>query len=274
MCGDFLKIFIIGGDKRQKYLCESLKNEGYITEHISSGEGLKEKIDKSDVIILPLPATKDKITVFNTFSENKIYLSDLKEFVDRQVILTCNYDFPDKNCIDYNKSEGFAIKNAIPTAEGAIALAVENSENMLFGSECLVVGFGRIGKILSSYLKSLGAKVTVSARKNTDINFIYSFGMKPVRTAQILNEAHKYDFVFNTVNFPVISEEFLIKMKPDALLIELASLPGGITGNREKATCSIINAQSLPGKFSPKAAAKILTETILEILNNYKGEIL
>ena len=269
-----LKIVILGGDKRQKYLCENLKNQGYITEHITSGEGIKTKIENSDIIILPLPATKDKITVFNTFSDNKIYLSDLKEFTNRQLILTCNYDFCEKNCIDYNKSEGFAIKNAIPTAEGAIALAVANSENMLFGSECLIIGFGRIGKILSFYLKSLGAKVTVSARKETDLNFIYSFGMNPIKTAEINKDAHKYDFVFNTVNSPVINDEFLIKTKPDALLVELASLPGGISGSKEKASCSIINAQGLPGKFSPKAAAKILTETVLEILNNLKGEIL
>ncbi len=270
----YLKIIILGGDKRQKFLCENLNKEGYITEHIISGEGLKEKIRNGDVIILPLPATKDKITVYNTFSTNNIYLSDIREFVDRQLILTCNYEFCDKNFIDYNKNEGFAIKNAVPTAEGAIALAIENSENMLFGSECLVVGFGKIGKILSCYLKALGAKVTVSARKEADLNFIYSFGMNPIETASINKAAHKFDFVFNTVNFPVINEEFLEKLKPDGLLLELASLPGGITDKREKAACPIINAQSLPGKFSPKAAAKILTETILGILNNYKGEFL
>lgn len=270
----FVNILILGGDKRQIYLTELLKCQGYNAEHILSSNRLKDKIKASDVVVLPLPATKDKITVFNAISEDKIYLSDIREFIDKQMILSCKMNFDDKNCIDYSELDTFAIKNAVPTAEGAISIAIKESEKTIFKSNCLVIGNGRIGKILSQLLKQMGANVTVSARRESDIAFIEAFNMNAVHTADINNIAEKFDYIFNTVDFPVIDSKFLEKVKSTALLIELASLPGGINGDKDKAKCKIINAQGLPGKFSPFTAAEILSETIISILSTYKGEIL
>ncbi len=269
-----LNIVVLGGDKRQIYLTENLKIKGHNTEHIVTAKNLKEKIKASEVIILPLPATKDKITVFNTITDDKIYISDLREYINDQVILTCKLNFQDKKCIDYSTLDSFAIKNAVPTAEGAIALAIYNSEKTIFGSKCLVIGNGRIGKILSQMLKQLGADVTVSARKDVDICFIEAFNMKSIKTAEINSVADQFDFIFNTVDFPVIDSVFLRRCKQTAVLMELASHPGGISGEREIAKCKIINAQGLPGKYSPITAAEILTDTVLTIISSQKGEIL
>lgn len=265
-----MNILVIGGDRRQIFLTENLKQKGYTAEHIATGKNLKEKIGKCDVVILPTPSSKDNITVYNTLSDDKIYISDLKEYIKAQKILTCKLYFEGKNCIDYCELESFAIKNAVPTAEAAIAIAINNSERTLFGSKCLVIGNGRIGKILSVMLKNLGADTTVSARKSADLSFIETLNMKSIETANIAKTAHKFDFIFNTVNSPVITDDFLVSCKNRAILIELASLPGGINGNTETAKCKIINAQGLPGKYSPISAAEILTETVIDIIS--KGE--
>ncbi len=269
-----LKILVLGGDERQKYLTENLKAKGFNTEHIIKTDKLKEEIVSSDYIILPLPATKDKITVFNTLSDDKIYLSDLKEYIKHQKVFTCKLMLEGKDCTDYSVLDSFAIKNAIPTVEGAIALAVMHSKKTLFRSKALVIGNGRIGKILSLALKDLGADVTVSARKTRDLSFIEAFNMKNIQTHSINSVAQDFDFVFNTVDFPVIDTEFLEKLKSDALLIELASHPGGIYGDKSVAACEIINAQGLPGKYSPITAAEIITDTVISLIDAQKGEII
>lgn len=269
-----LKIIVLGGDERQKYLTEILKKQGFNAEHIYTSNSLKNKITSSDYIVLPLPATKDKITVFNTISDDKIYISDLQEFIKEQKVFTCKLMLEGKNCEDYSLKESFAIKNAVPTAEGAISLAVTQSKKMIFGNKALVIGNGRIGKILSNMLKFMGAEVTVSARRESDLAFIEAFNMKKLHTSQIGAHANEYDFIFNTVDFPVIDTEFLKNTKADAVIIELASHPGGIYGDKSAAACEIINAQGLPGKFSPISAADILSDTITELIAKDKGEIL
>ena len=271
---NILKILVLGGDERQKYLTENLKAKGFNTEHIFTKVNLKEKIISSDYIILPLPATKDNITVFNRLSDDKIYISDLKEYIKNQKVFTCKLMLEGKDCIDYSILDSFAIKNAVPTVEGAIALAIINSKKTLFRSKALIIGNGRIGKILSLTLKDLGADVTVSARKSSDLSFIEAFNMKNIQTKSINSVASEFDFVFNTVDFPVIDTEFLEKLRKDALLIELASHPGGIYGDKSVASCQIINAQGLPGKYSPITAAEILTDTITSLIATQKGEIL
>ncbi len=271
---NILKIIVLGGDERQKYLTENLKAKGYNTEHIFTKENLKEKINSSDYVVLPLPSTKDKITVFNTLSDDKIYISDLQEYIKNQKVFTCKLMLEGKNCRDYSILDSFAIKNAVPTAEGAIALAVLHSKKTLFSNKALIIGNGRIGKILSLMLKNMGADVTVSARKESDLSFIEAFNMKNIRTSDINSVASQFDFVFNTVDFPVIDTEFLRGMKKDALLIELASHPGGIYGDKTAAKCEIINAQGLPGKYSPITAAEILTDTVISLIDAQKGEIL
>ena len=271
---NILKIIVLGGDERQKYLTENLKSKGFNAEHIYNSNNLKNIIKSSDYIVLPLPSTKDKITVFNTISDDKIYISDLQEFINEQKVFTCKLMLEGKKCEDYSTNEAFAIKNAVPTAEGAVALAVLHSKKAIFHSKALVIGNGRIGKILSNTLKNMGADVTVSARRETDLSFIEAFNMKKIETSKIGSVAKNFDFIFNTVDFPVIDTEFLKSVKKDALIIELASHPGGIYGDKSAAKCEIINGQGLPGKFSPITAAEILSETIIKLIADDKGEIL
>lgn len=271
---NILKIIVLGGDERQKYLTEILKKQGLNAEHIYNSNNLKNVVKSSDYIVLPLPSTKDKITVFNSISDDKIYISDLQEFITEQKVFTCKLMIEGKNCKDYSLNETFAMKNAVPTAEGAVALAVLHSKKAIFHSKALVIGNGRIGKILSNMLKCMGAEVTVSARRENDLSLIEAFNMKKIETSKITGIAKEFDFIFNTVDSPVIDTEFLKSVKKDALIIELASHPGGIYGDKSLARCEIINGQGLPGKFSPITAAEILSETIIKLIADDKGEIL
>ena len=64
----------------------------------------------------------------------------------------------------WRRSPEIAILNSVPTAEGAIQVAMENTEITIHNSRCLVMGFGRCGTTLARSLLALGARVTVCSR--------------------------------------------------------------------------------------------------------------
>ena len=167
---------------------------------------------------------------------------------------------------DYAARDDFAILNAVPTAEGAIACAMSAFEGTIAGSSCLVTGYGRIGKVLSRLLHALGARVTVGARRGSDKAFIRAFGYDCLDTEE-MREVRGFDIVFNTVPFLLFDEALLKHTDRDTLLIDLASLPGGV--DFEAAAALRIDAQralSLPGKCAPKTAGEIIKATVFRII--------
>ena len=168
---------------------------------------------------------------------------------------------------DYFKREELIVKNVIPTVEGAISIAINETPITIHGSKCLITGYGRIGKYLSKILKSLGADVWVSARKNEDFAWIELNGYEYIKTSEISKKADKFDIVFNTVPYMVLNDEFIDNMDKDSIIIDLASKPGGTDINYAKQKgIKTIWALSLPGKTAPVTAGKIIKETIENIL--------
>ena len=166
---------------------------------------------------------------------------------------------------DLYGTEPLTTANAVPTAEGAVALALEHSPVTLHGSRCLVIGFGRVGKVLAEKLRALNAEVTVAVRKDGDEALAEAMGLHTDRTGSYRHGLGQYDFLFNTVPAPTLSNAQLDLLAPDALLIELASKPGGFSPEH-RANC--LNAPGLPGKFAPKTAGTLYANSILRILES------
>ncbi len=265
--GDYLKILLLGGDNRQIHLKNELEAAGHIVKHIYLSRDFENDFSNFEVVVFPFPTTRDGYTLNNTFCDEKIYLSFLEEKLTNQKVLCGNYTFTNIQSIDYAKNDALAILNAVPTAEGAIAAAIDNTDFTLWKSKCLVVGFGRIGKILANRLIGLGAEVCVSARKESDFAFIKALNYKVSNTYELSKVVNEYDIIFNTVEHPVIDANVLKNCKKDCLLIELASAPFGIDFNAaERLSLRTIKAQGLPGKIASQSAAKILSETILKMI--------
>lgn len=168
---------------------------------------------------------------------------------------------------DLYGTEPLTTANAIPTAEGAIQLAMDHTPITLHGSQCLVIGFGRIGKILARKLHGLSARVTVAARQPTDLALAEAMGLQTDRTGRYLRGLSQYDFVFNTVPAKVLTEEQLDALHPDCLLTELASLPGGFSQDYcKERQINFLFAPGLPGRCAPKSAGVIYAQNILNDL--------
>ena len=287
---------IIGGDKRQMIVAGEIQRLGHNVscvgfedgDSLLSGCEVCSSVDKAmrdaDFALLPLPITRDGVNVSSLCGEN-IALSDVLKLAkkNRTLLLggVVTYDFSCQcsdfgvEIIDYYKSESLQTKNALPSAEGALMIAMEHTEITLHGMKALITGFGRIGKILSEMLKRLGASVTVAARRDETLCEITMSGFRAVRSdADGLSYAADCDVIFNTVPSIIFTEKVLQSYKNRPLYVEIASAPGGIDGSAARNMgVKIINAPSLPGKYSPVSAGKYLFETVFEILSE-RGIIL
>ncbi len=277
-------IALIGGDKRQLYCAKEFLDDGY---KVTLGGFDKLKSDgefvitdpfsaalNSEIIVLPLPCVKNS-HINAPFSTEKIKLTPelLSAFRKKKIfcgqsekLLSIAPQLNDENVLDYSLREEFAIMNALLTAEGAIEIAMREFEGVISHSRCLVCGYGRIGKILSEKLCALNADVTVSARKQEDLAFISTKNCTAVKTENLC-ELSPFDIIFNTVPALVFDKKVLSHIAKDALLIDLASIPGGVDFEcASRLSISTIHALSLPGKAAPKTAGQIIKNTITNML--------
>lgn len=277
---------IIGGDTRNCELAKMLANEGnqvyvYGLEKSNLGEQaienveicntLEDAICQGNIIIGPIPFTRDGELLNSPLANNKIELNDFASWLDNKLLYAGN--IPEKFYTmskdikviinDLMKIEELAVLNIIATAEGAISKIIENTDFNLQSSNVLIIGFGRIGKILSNKLRLLGANVTCSARKQTDLAWIEAYGYKPVNTYKLEN-LERYNVIINTIPYIILKKELLKKVSKDCLLLELASKPGGFDLQAvEKLGLNYVPALGLPGKIAAKTSAKFLKNFIL-----------
>lgn len=274
---------IVGGDRRQLYLARSLKEDGFSVylhglDRLEGAEdfpalSLKELGEQCDVVLLPLPATRDGATLNAPFAKDAIPLDEClpQAFQNCQVlggmagkVKSTSPLWEEISLEDYYQREELTLGNAFLTAEGAIALAIQESPGALGGSRCLVTGFGRIGKALCLALRGMGAWVDCCARKPWDLAAIRALGCRALEYPCVKD---RYDVIFNTVPALVVGEKILSRQGPDTLLLELASAPGGIHRQAaEDRGLRVVDAPSLPGRFSPKASGELIKEAVYHML--------
>ncbi len=280
---------VIGGDLRQLEVAKGLKKSGFEVKlagfdgHDLTSQGLhnspmfKDALSGAKVVILGLPASSDDITLHAPFSGKPIYIQEVLENLSPGAFLTGGKISEKmwKMCrdygiytVDYLEREELTVLNAIPTAEGAIQIAMEEIPITLHGSRVLVAGFGRIGKVLSKMLWGLGVKVDCSARKYEDLAWIKSYGYHAITLQDFEHDAGEYDVIFNTIPEKVFTKERLSLLREDCLIIDLASKPGGVDFESAKELGRrVIWALSLPGKVAAVSAGEIIKETILNIIS-------
>ena len=152
-------------------------------------------------------------------------------------------------------------------AEGAIQIAMEELPITLHDARVLVIGFGRLGKALAPRLRALGAHVWVSARRYEQRAAAQGMGLGSEGVDRLPDWLCSYDLVFNTVPAPVLGVEELAALKEGALVIDLASRPGGVDLDAAATLgVRVIWALSLPGKVAPVTAGRYIKDTVYHIM--------
>ena len=283
------KFAIIGGDLRIIKLAEMLANEEneiYVyglekaediknRPNIIQCDSIKKAIQNVEIVIGPIPFSSNGNTINAPFSDKEITIREMMHVINAKVLIAggitpevygmANDEYIE--IIDIMKREELAVLNTIATAEGTIQIAIENTNKILHGSEVLILGFGRIGKVLARKLAGLAVKVTCAARKDEDLAWIQAYGHKATNINTIGENLRQYDIIINTVPHMILTEERLQYVKKDCLLIDLASNPGGIDKKAVKdQKLKFVWALSLPGKVAPTTSAEFIKDTIYNII--------
>lgn len=243
-----------------------LDAQGYTTDTLGLFENDDGNIKNADVVLLPVPTTRDGKNIFCPQSDKIIPLDVLNEAKPDALILSCGYDTQKENSIDYLKLDSFCLLNAVPTAEGAIARAINDTPFCLWRSRVLVIGCGRVAKILADRLKALKCQVTVSARKQRDFAYLDALGINYIHTSIVPQKAKEFDIIFNTIDVPLFDNVNILK---NCYLYDL-STKGCIDFNvAQKSGINVIKLPGLPGKVAPTTAGKIIAQTVNQLIGEW-----
>lgn len=284
------KYLVLGGDLRNVKLAKMLADDGNKVysfgldrsdEILDDGRienctNLKSAIEKAQIIIAPVPFSSNGENINAPFSHDKIMIEDLikqnkdKIFITGSIKDNIKKELDEKylEVIDIMKRDDLAILNTIATAEGTIEVAIKNTNKILQGSKVLILGFGRVGKIVANKFSKLSAIVTCAARKVSDLAWIKAYGYNSLNINDMLYDLKDFDIIINTVPQTILKEKELKHVNSEALLIDLASAPGGIDGKAAvNMGLNFIWALALPGRIAPTSSAKFIKDTVYTILD-------
>lgn len=281
-------IAVIGGDKRQLHMITYFLNHKYSvvsyglklnnenTNYLNSNS-LSEAINLSDVLITPVPFSKDNKYITSEYLCEDLTIDNFIRCLNNtKLVIGGNISnkvtkFCNENQIHYNdlmQNSEISILNSIATAEGVISEAINMSSINLHNSKSLVFGYGKCGKMISMKLKSLDSNVYVTSQDNEELTLAYSNGLKSIKLKNIKSNIKEFDFIFNTIPALVIDKEILKEISKETTIIDIASGNGGIDYKAAKELGLNPNHYlGIPGKISPKSSARILSDSIIKLLN-------
>lgn len=271
-----MNFLVFAGDLRQEYLAKRLKEMNHDV-HLLSGKadakeekaykrGIQELIRESDVLVLPTPSFTPEAMVRGSELSLAELSEDLHEgqIVFGSVIRKEYAHFLEQKGVkvhDMMASEEVAVRNAVATAEGAIAEAIGLTLSNLHDMNVLVIGYGRCGSVLAQKLKGLCREVCVSARRAEVCTKADVTGFRSVLQKDC--EWERYNLIFNTVPAMVLREDEIVRVRKDCVIIDLASAPGGIDYEScKKLGITAKLCSALPGKYAPETSGTILAEEI------------
>lgn len=271
------EIILVGGDLRSHWAAWYLRKRGFALT--TCGVPLEQEMplpQHLQTVILPFPAFQGELIrgaaaipvgelLWRLGEDSRVYGGLLGKWRGA-------FEGKGAHCYELYGAEPLTTANAASTAEGAIALAMEHMPITLQGARCLVIGWGRIGKLLSGKLRALDAQVTVTVRKAADRALAEAFGLLTDQTGEYLHGLSQFDLVFNTVPQEVLTPIQLARLNKACLLIELASAPGGFSPEDcGELGLRCIAAPGLPGKYAPKTAGILYAQSILEFPEGKDG---
>ena len=243
-------------DGRQTYMAKLLLKKGYSVVMWQEGD---EDMGDANVVILPVPVSRVKnqkwLTECLKRHKDEIELCLGGVFGEELVKALEEIEIP---WWDVLKDPEVAMKNAIATAEGTIAELSKLMPVNIEGSNVIVMGFGKCGKPIAEKLYCMGANVSVVARSERALSLAHYFGFMDYPMDAEIPFA-KADAVINTIPALVINKREINLLQPDAVVLDIASAPGGCNFSylKERGIAHKL-ALGLPGIYSPKTSGEIL----------------
>ena len=274
-------VALLGGDQRDLPLLPRLKAAGLTVQTIGLPEdslpgGVKScasiaaAVQGALLLILPLPGVRDNGRLHAPF------LAEGQRLLTAEDLAACPAGTPIMVGVaspylrrigrelhlpvyEIAEADEVAVPNAIPTAEGALQLAMQELPLTINGLQTLVLGFGRVGEALALRLRALGAEVVIANRGSGRFAKAARQGFALYPWETLAESLGRFDAIFNTVPAMVLDKGKLLALRRDALIIDLASGGGGTDfAAAGELGLKALHALSLPGKVAPVSAGRLL----------------
>jgi len=284
-----MQIVVMGGDARQLEIIKKLTEldakiylVGFEQLDQPFSGAVKEKVhdldfSNVDAILLPVPGTNLDGEIETIFSSERVVLTE--KILQRTPPHCTVYSGISNNYLDQItkkakrklvnlfERDDVAIYNSIPTVEGTIMMAIQNTDITIHRSKVAVLGLGRVGMSVARTFSLLGAKVKVGARKTEHIARITEMGLEPFHLNDLRTEVRNIDMCINTIPHLIVNAAVIAQMPSHTLIIDLASKPGGTDFRyAEKRGIKALLAPGLPGIVAPKTAGQILANVLSQLL--------
>lgn len=289
---DEVKIAVIGGDRRQLAAAESFASHGAsvlawgfdrcgeLPRGVAASASAQTAVMEADAVLLPIPCMADDRLLNAPLAAHPVSMRELISCAQGGIWFAGRVggEYTDMaaergiRLVDYSLREEFGVRNAVPTAEGAVGIAMGELPVTIHGARSLVIGYGRIGRVLSRMLQGLGSSVTVAARREEHRAWISCDGNIPIKPSDMARYAADSDVIFNTVPQVLLDAELLSHVGENTPIIDLASKPGGVDIEVAKLQNKrVIWALSLPAKVAPITSGRIIFDCVSSILRDEEG---
>jgi len=284
-----IAICLVGGDARQVEITRifsemdaSVRLLGFDNMQNHYSGVVKVDFDPTafenvDAVVLPPVGTDDIGRIDSIFSTENLQLTEahIKALPAHATVYTgMANSYLKKLCsgvgipvVELLERDDVAIYNSIPTAEGAIMMAIQNTDITLHHSNSIVLGMGRTGLTLARTLYSLGANVRMGVYKPEQYARAFEMGYAPFYTEELSMQVSDADLIFNTIPHMIITAQVISHIPHRAVIIDLASKPGGTDFRfAEKRGIKALLAPGLPGIVAPKTAGQIIARTLSSLI--------
>ena len=149
-----MELWMLGGDRRSPWTAQTLRAAGHAV-HTFCVPSLPDETPPPEIerLILPMPCLRNGAIPGTRPLAPQEVLAHLRAGSRVYGGLLDRLGLPEGiRAAELYGSEPMTTRNAVATAEGAIAEAVLHSDGTLHGAACLVIGFGRVGLALAQRL--------------------------------------------------------------------------------------------------------------------------
>jgi dipicolinate synthase subunit A len=282
-------VVLVGGDARQLEVIRCLSElDAALTlvgfdkletpfSGVVKAEWSTEIIQSADVLVFPAVGTDDEGIISTLFTDQVLKLTEAHFSVIPEhckLITGMAKPYLRNLCKKYHvelielfERDDVAIYNSIPTAEGALMIAIQNTDITIHDSNCMVLGLGRTGFTMARTLHALGANVKVGVRRSDAFARAFDMGFEPFYMPDLARQAGNIDLIFNTIPTMIVTAQVIAQLPLRACIIDLASKPGGTDFRfAEKRGIKAMLAPGLPGIVAPKTAGRIIANSLSQII--------
>jgi dipicolinate synthase subunit A len=250
-------VAVLGGDVRMLEHMRLARLAGANVQHYGSipkadevagqpqAASLAAAVKGARIISCPIPGLGIDDELYAKFTTEKLRLSTdvLEGAAPGAMLLTC-YSTPrldewakaaSVKIIPYGEDDALSILHAVPTAEGAIKIAIENTDDTLLGMDVLCIGLGRVGVSVAQAFEGMKSRVSLAARNPVQLARAWAMNTVPIELRDLKSHISKFGLIVCSTSGRVLDKDLLALTRRDAVIIDLCSPPGSVDFDAAKA---------------------------------------